>query len=200
MLINVLDLAVTLFLVMDPIGNVPMFVVSLNGIDKKRKTKILIRECLFALIIFTIFLFSGEYILKFLGISNYSLGVAGGIILFLIAIKMIFPDEKDANDYEGKKQRPEPFLVPLAIPLFAGPAALTTLILFCQNDKNTDLSIFLAMILAWFVSSIILVCSGKISELLGSDFIKALERLMGLILTTIAVQMLLSGIKNYFAL
>jgi len=187
--------AITLILVMDPIGNIPVFVSLLKSVDPKRRSRIIIRETGIALIILIAFLFAGNAILRSFQISTPALSIAGGIILFLIALKMIFPPELTV---ESVKQRGEPFIVPLAIPMLAGPSTMATVMLFASREPHLMVGWLVALLIAWFISTVILLLSNKLSRMLGETGLTALERLMGMVLTTLAVQMFLSGISEYF--
>lgn len=187
--------ALTLILVMDPVGNIPIFLSTLKGIDAKRQNKIIIRETLIAFLILVIFLFFGSYILHGLNITEPALYVAGGIILFLITIKMIFPsEEKKVVEKYGS----EPFIVPLAIPLTAGPSAIATVLLFATQEPTKMSLWFFAIILATIIFLIIMLCSRYLMKILGVRGLIAMERLMGMLLTTVAVQMFLQGLQLYF--
>lgn len=184
---------ITLFLVMDPLGNVPLFLSILKHVDQNRWQRIILREALFALLILTLFLFFGGYILSGMQISQPALSISGGVILFLIALKMIFPPV-EVPVYHAKKA--EPFIVPLAIPLLAGPSAMTIVMLLGTKNPAHNLVWFLALSVAWFFATLILVFSKFLGSVLGDRGLTALERLMGMILTTIAVQMGLNGIMQ----
>lgn len=192
---NIYSAAVTLFLVMDPLGNIPVFLSLLQQVEVKRRTRIILRESLIAFGILTLFLFCGKTILHSLHISEEALGISGGIILFLIAIKMLFPS---ANRYTSDKNLGEPFIVPMAIPLIAGPSAMTTVILFASQAPTQMGHLFAAVALASLISTLTLLAATPLQKLLGPKVIAALERLMGMILTTIAVQMFLTGWAMYF--
>ncbi|MCK5220237.1 MAG: NAAT family transporter, partial [Candidatus Aminicenantes bacterium] len=183
-----------LFLVMDPFGNIPFFISALKNVDPKRYKKIIIRELLIALIVLMLFLFFGHYILKVLGISEPSLTISGGIILFLIAIKMIFPRPggHHEEDVEG-----EPFIVPLAIPYVAGPSAMAAILLITSQEPGRWPEWMLALLLTWFVSGLIIFSSTFFIRFLGKRGLIAIERLMGMILITISVQMLMTGIVKF---
>ncbi|QBY04296.1 YhgN family NAAT transporter [Thalassotalea sp. HSM 43] len=191
---EMLTAAVTLFLIMDPLGNLPIFISVLKGIDSKRQRIILIRELIIALGIMLLFLFAGQKILDFLHLRQESVSIAGGIILFLIAIKMIFPSH---GSISGLPEGEEPFLVPLAVPMMAGPSILAALILMANQDPNRMTDWALALIIAWSASAVILFFSSAFQRILGNRGLTAMERLMGMILVMIAVQMLLDGIANY---
>ncbi|WP_417361588.1 YhgN family NAAT transporter [Gallaecimonas pentaromativorans] len=186
--------AVTLFLIMDPLGNMPVFISILKHLPPKRRRIILIRELCLALIIMLVFLFGGDTVLHFMGLKQESVSIAGGIILFLIAIKMIFPSP---GGLTGLAVGEEPFLVPMAIPLMAGPSILASLILMSNQVPNQLGLLTLALVGAWAVNAAILLCSEVLMKVLGERGLTAMERLMGMILVMISVQMLLDGIAHY---
>lgn len=194
--------AITLFLVMDPLGNIPVFLSLLGEIDPRRRVRIIVREMVIALAILVVFLFFGRYILAGLHISEPALSIGGGVVLFLIALRMIFP-RPDASTESGARADhtpgQEPLIVPLAVPLVAGPSAMAMVILFTTQYPDRVLNWFFALLIAWFASSLILLSAEVLRKYLGRRVIKALERLMGMILTTLAVEMLLSGIETYLA-
>jgi multiple antibiotic resistance protein len=192
---DVFSTAFLLFLVLDPIGNIPVFLSILENVPAQRHRRILIRELLIALAALVLFLFLGQYILAVLQISQGSLGAAGGIILFLIALRMVFPVPKGAlsEEIDG-----EPFIVPLAIPLIAGPAAMATLMLLMARAPGQWPEWLAALLLAWTVSGAILLLADRLARLLGRRTLMAAERLMGLILTAVAVEMLIQGIAQAY--
>ena len=194
---TVFSAAMLLLLVMDPFGNIPFFLSALKNVEEKRQKKIIIRELLIALTVLIIFLFAGKYILKVLHISEPSLSIAGGIILFLIAIRMIFPTPGGVfeENIDG-----EPFIVPLAIPYIAGPSAMASVLLISSRDPGRWPEWLLALTLAWITSGIIIFLASGLRRFLGKRGLIALERLMGMILTTIAVQMLMTGISQFLSL
>lgn len=192
---SIISAIVLLFLVLDPIGNIPLFLVALKEVPAFRHRHIILRESGVGLAILVLFLFTGRYILIGLNISQSSLSIAGGIILFIIAIKMIFAGSEAIF---GDKVTGEPFIVPLAIPLIAGPSAMSTVLLLMARDPSRWLQWLCALVLAWGVSVWILIFSSKISKFLGERGITAIERLMGMILVTVAVEMFISGIRNLF--
>ena len=166
-------------------------------IEPKRRRVVLIRELLFALVILYVFLFSGQAVLDFLNVKQETVSIAGGIILFLIALKMIFP--KAGGSPLGLAAGEEPYIVPLAIPLIAGPSTLAALILLSNQspDRMGDWS--LALGASWLVSATILLFSGTFHRVLGERGLTAMERLMGMILVMIAIQMFLDGVGTYFS-
>lgn len=189
--------AITLFLIMDPLGNLPIFMSVLKTIEPKRRKIVLARELIFSLGIMLVFLYSGQAVLEFLNIKQQAVSIAGGIILFLIGIKMIFPQP---GGVVATNSDEEPFLVPLAIPMVAGPSILAALILLANQDptRMTDWTIALGS--AWLASATILMFSGVLHRLLGERGLTAVERLMGMILIMISVQLFLDGIGNYFSI
>lgn len=193
---TVLSAIILLFLVMDPLGNAPVFLSILKDVDKNRWRKIIARELIIALAVLIVFLLCGRYILGLLQISEPALSIAGGIILFLIALKMIFSiyGGGDSESFEG-----EPLIVPLAIPLVAGPSAITTVLLLVTREPTRVFDWSLALVVAWLATAIILLLAVNLSKILGKRGLLALQRLMGMILTTIAVQMFLTGLTQYMA-
>lgn len=188
--------AIMLFLVMDPLGNIPAFLTVLHRVEPKRRKPIVLRETFIAFVTLTIFLFFGKYILEGMQISQPALGVSGGIILFLIAIRMIFTHDT-ASDRRASQ---EPFIVPLAIPLIAGPSTMTLVILISTQEPEHMWLWFSALVIAWLASAIILVFADNLSKILGERGLIAIEKLMGMVLTTMAVQMFLTGIAEFLHL
>jgi len=194
---DIISAATLLFLVMDPLGNIPVFLSVLDNVAPARRTRVLVRELLLALIVLVAFLYAGEVVLGFLGLSEHSIRIAGGIILFLIALKMVFPVARSAHASE--ELQGEPLLVPLAIPMVAGPSAMAVVMLLSTNEPGRMTEWLLALLAAWFISSIILVSATSLKRYLGQRGLVAIERLMGMLLIAIAVQMLLEGISAYMA-
>lgn len=186
---------ITLILVMDPLGNIPLFLSILKNIPPKRQAWIILRESFIAFIILTLFLFFGGNILHGLNITEPALNIAGGIVLFIISLRMIFPhpDTAAQDSIHG-----EPFIVPLAVPLTAGPATLATVLLFATQQPEQMGAWFGALTISAVVFTVVLLCSRYLMKILGQRGLIAVERLMGMILTTVAVQMFLSGISDYF--
>jgi multiple antibiotic resistance protein len=187
-----LSAAIVLFLVMDPLGNIVLFVTALRSVPAARRKRVVVRELLIAYGVLIVFLFTGEHLLHVLNISGPALTIAGGIVLFLIALRMVFPssDNTMAENIKG-----EPFLVPLAIPYVAGPSTLATLLLLMSREPQRWREWLLALSCAWLASAIILVLGGYIGEFLGRRGLLALERLMGLLLVALAVQMSIEGLR-----
>lgn len=191
---DLISATILLFLIMDPLGNVPIFLSILKDIEPRRRLFIIVREKLIALVVLMVLLYFGKNILDMLGLRAESVSVAGGIILFIIAIKMLFPGAKAEYDdqIEG-----EPLVVPLAIPLIAGPSLLATLLLMVSKEPERMLDWTLALVIAWSVSLLILLSSNLLQRLLGQRGLVAVERLMGMLLVAMAVQMFLDGISAY---
>ncbi|MBS3745393.1 MAG: YhgN family NAAT transporter [Wenzhouxiangellaceae bacterium] len=188
---------VLLFVVMDPLGNIPIFVSVLDHVRPERRYKVLARELLIALAILFAFLFGGQYLLAALHLSQYSVSVAGGIILFLIALKMIFPVPRQMRDDDEPDDDEEPFLVPLAVPMVAGPSAMAILLLLATRHPDRLGLWSLALFLAWAATAIILAAAPLIKHMLGKRGLIAVERLMGMLLVAISVQMFLEGITEF---
>lgn len=187
----------TLTLVMDPLGNIPLFMTALKGVSEERRRKVIARELFIALGIMVFFLLFGKYFVSALALDLTAMAVAGGIVLFLIAMQMIFPTHHShfADGPEG-----EPFIVPLAIPLIAGPSTLTTVLLFSLQDPGRTGLWFGVIGVSWLINAVILAgLSGWLSRLLGARGLLAMEKLMGMILVTISVQMIMTGLKKFMA-
>lgn len=185
---------VILLLVMDPVGNIPLFVALLRPVEPGRRTLVILRECAIAFLVLLLFVFFGNSILKLLGLSDSSLNIAGGLILFLIALRMIFrrPDGVFGDVISG-----EPFIVPLAIPSITGPTAIATVILMVSRAPQRMLEWVAAATIAMLITLSLLLFAERLSKLVGERGLLAFERLMGLILTAIAVEMLLQGIQSF---
>ena len=192
---DVLSAATLLFLTMDPLGNIPIYLSVLDDVAPERRLRVVVRELLLALVIMVVFLFFGRHLLSLMHLSQHAIRIAGGIILFLIALKMIFPMPRAAHTPD--ELQGEPLLVPLAVPMVAGPSALATVLLLATTDPNRMQDWMLALLLAWSVSAVILVSASQLKRLLGRRGLVALERLMGMLLIGIAVQMFLDGVTAY---
>ena len=180
---------------MDPLGNLPIVVAILKDLKPERRRFVLVRELVLSLVILLLFLYGGQSFLNLLGVKEEAVSIAGGIILFLIAIRMIFPPP---GGVVGLKEGEEPFLFPLAVPMIAGPSILAALILLANQQPGQMVDWTLALVGAWLVSSAILMFAPLLHRVLGERGLTAMERLMGMILVIIAVQMFLNGIGHYF--
>lgn len=193
---TIFAVALSLFLLMDPIGNIPLFLTILKEIDPKRQQRIIFRESLLALLLISTFYFLGEWLLGILGITPQAVRISGGIILFIIAIKLIFPSSNNGPQWSQNK---EPFLVPLAMPMIAGPAVLAGVMLYARQNVDHLISLT-GIFLAWVGSTIILMCAIPLKKILGQRGITACEKLMGLLLVMLGVQMFLDGIKQFLSI
>ncbi len=192
---SLLSITLTLFLIMNSVGHINGFLYLVKELDHKRQQKIIIREMFIALVVMFAFHYVGEWLLLILDVQPSTARVAVGIILFLMAIKMVFPSgELDTESLE----KDEPFIVPMAVPMIAGPSVLITIILYA-HDESSPYLILLAILIAWAVSVVILAFSPVIRRIMGNKALLAVERLMGLILTLMAVEMLLKGIQLFIA-
>jgi len=185
---------ILILLVTDPIGNIPNFIGVLQRVPPEKRRRVVLREVAIAYGILLGFMFFGDHILGLLHLTQTSLGIAGGVILFLIALRMVFPGESGAFGSHGTD---EPFIVPLAVPLIAGPSALATVLLVGSQAPNRMMEWVGALTAAMAVSAIVLSFAEPIRKMLGERATSAAERLMGLILTAIAIEMLLGGVRSF---
>ena len=192
---TVLAAILLLVIIMDPIGNVPVFLSILKNIPMERRKIIIIRELIIAFLILIFFMFVGRFLLQLLQIEQSSLGIAGGIILFIIAIRMIFPGTKPMFSHDEES---EPLVVPLAIPMIAGPSAIAAVILLMAQEPSRWTEWTIAVFVASLISGIILVSSEALRRKLGNRALTAIERLMGIFLIMISVDFILDGIKQTF--
>lgn len=191
---TVMSAAVLLFFVMDPLGNVPLFLTALRRVAPERHRRVILRELVIALGVLVAFLFLGKGLLALLKVSAEALTAAGGVILLLIALRMIFP----SSDHSLREDvHDEPFIVPLAVPYTAGPSALATVLLLASREPGRWPEWLLALVLAWLASSVVLYFAGGMSRVLGERGLVAMERLMGMLLVTVAMEMLLGGLRLY---
>ena len=190
---DLLSAVITLFLIMDPLGNVPIFLSVLKNVAPERRRTVLVREVLIAYFVLLLFLLLGDSVLRVLHVDQETISIAGGIVLFIIALRMIFPQTRA----HGALPEGEPLVVPLAIPLIAGPSALAALLLLQRSDPGGTMALWLAMSIAWFLTAAILIAAPFFYRILGERGLMAMERLMGMVLVMIAVQMLLDGISAF---
>lgn len=188
---DITSAAILLFLIMDPLGNVPVFLSLLKTLPERRRRIVLARELLIALVVLLVFLYSGRALLELLHLRQESVSIAGGIVLFLIGLRMVFPTREGVF---GDLPDGEPFIVPMAIPCIAGPSTIAALLLLAPG-RAADWTI--ALIAAWLASAVILFAATTLYRWLGERTLSALERLMGMLLVAISVQMFLDGVKNY---
>lgn len=190
---EIIALAFILFLIMDPVGNCSSYLSLVKNSSPTERKRIIIREMFIALAVMILFNFIGEYLFSILKISEKTVRLASGVILFLAAIKILFPsmDSPRANLPEGK-----PYIVPLAIPLIAGPSLLATIMLFAHIEPNLTV-MFPAILLAWGAASFVLLNAGSLQKFLGDNGLIACERLMGMVLVLLAIQRFLEGIQQF---
>ncbi len=189
-MLDIINTAVVFFLIMDPLGNVPLFLAVLKDVDATRHLRITIRELCIAYVALLVYLFAGRYVLDFLNLSQAAISISGGIILFIIAMRMIFPSK---NGVFGDTDDGEPLIVPLAIPAVAGPSILAVLMLMTQTKPLIDLSA--SITLAWICTAVILLAATPLHKILGRRGLSAIERLMGMILVMMSVQMMLNALQ-----
>lgn len=190
-----LSATILLLLITDPFGNIPIFANALRCVAPARRARVILREVLIAFALLLLFMFVGEGFLRVMNLSEMALQMAGGVILFLIALRMVFPPPTaQAVDEPG-----EPLIVPLAIPALAGPSALATVMLLVAQAPQRRLEWIAALSVTMAVCAVVLVLAERIQRVLGNRFVTAVERLMGLILVAVAVQMLLGGLKAFLS-
>ena len=186
---------ILLLLVLDPFGSLPIFISTLGGVLPERRTRVAVREVTIAFIVLLGFMVAGQAFLTLMRLSERSLEVAGGVILIIIAIRMIFGGgEIYGADVRGR----EPFIFPLAVPLLAGPSAMATVLLLASRQPEHLFEWIGALSCALAVSCVVLLAADRIRRVLGSQMVAAVEKLMGLVLTAVATEMILAGLKRYF--
>lgn len=187
---------VLLLIVCDPFGNIPLFVSALQGVPRERRVAIILRECLIAFAVLVTFVFIGAPFLRLLGLSELSLQIGGGVVLMLVALRMVFPTPEGIF---GQTPAGEPFIVPLAVPALAGPSALATVLLLVARDPARLWQWVAAIAVVMLVSAVVLGFAERMMRLLGERVTLAFERLLGLVLAAIAVELILRGIKTFIA-
>jgi MarC family membrane protein len=193
---NALSAFVLLLLVLDPLGSLPIFIAVMQSVAPERRRIVALREVAIAFAVLVLFMLGGRGFLRLMHLSERSLEVAGGVILLLIAIRMVFQSGADIYASNGKPR--EPLVFPLAVPLLAGPSAMATVLLLASRQPAQMLQWIGALAAALAVSCVVLLTAGRLRRLLGHSMISAIEKLMGLVLTAIAVEMILAGLKRYF--
>jgi small neutral amino acid transporter SnatA (MarC family) len=192
---TVLSAGVMLFLVLDPIGNVPFFLSILKEVPPRRRRWVMVRELLIALGVLVAFLLGGRELLAIMQLRQEAISIGGGIVLFLIAIKMVFPP-RDGGIF-GPAGEGEPFIVPLAIPGVAGPSAMAALLLLTSTQPGREVEWGIALLVAWLATAAILLTSTWLFKFLGESVLTALERVMGMLLIALSVQLFLGGLETY---
>ncbi len=192
---SLFNITMTLFFIMDPVGNLSSYLTMVKELNPKRQKWIIFREMLIALVVMLFFNYLGEYIFNFLDLSETTVRLSSGVILFLIAIKILFManDSPRANLPKG-----EPFIFPLAIPLIAGPALMATIMLYAHLEPTQSVMIF-AILVAWLLSVLIFLFASPIKRLLGNNGLMACERLIGMVLVLVAIQRFLEGILLFWS-
>ncbi len=184
---------ILLVLITDPIGNIPVFANALKHVAPQRRAQVILREISIAFLLLLTFMFVGEGFLRVMNLSDLSLQIGGGVILFLIALRMVFPPP-EAQETE---QWVEPLIVPLAIPAIAGPSALATVLLLVSQQPERRMEWVAALCVTMAISAVVLVSAERIQRLIGSRLTTAVERLMGLVLVSVAIEMMLRGAKTF---
>ena len=190
-----LSAALLLFLILDPLGNIPVFLGLLKPLPDHRRRIVLARELLIALAVLFVFLWGGQYLLELMHLRQESVSIAGGIVLFLIGLKMIFPS---GEGMFGEVPDGEPFIVPMAIPLVAGPSGMAAVMLLAAQEPGRMGDWSLALVLAWLATAVLLFSATYLYKVLGMRVLMAVERLMGMLLVALSVQMLLDGVATYW--
>jgi multiple antibiotic resistance protein len=193
---EIISISVTLFLIMDPFGNIPAFLTILERVPPTRRRLVLTRELLLALAVIIGFVFCGRFVMGFLGLRSESVTIAGGIILFIIGLRMVFSGREPSgeNDLDG-----EPLLVPLAIPLIAGPSLLAVLLVFSSGGDLGTPNLLGAALIAWSATFIVLFSSTFLIKFFTRRGLTAVARLMGMVLLALAVQLLIDGLTGYLS-
>jgi MarC family membrane protein len=189
-----LSATILLVLITDPIGNIPIFANALKHVAPERRPRVILREILIAFALLLTFMFVGESFLRVMNLSELSLQIGGGVILFLIALRMVFPPPAGGADEE---QMVEPLIVPLAVPAIAGPSALATVLLLVSQQPDKRLEWIGALCVTMLVSAVVLVSAERIQRIIGTRLVVAVERLMGLVLVSVAIEMMLRGFKTF---
>lgn len=190
-----LSALILLLLVLDPLGSLPIYIPIMNAVPRERRRRVALREAAIAFAVLLGFMFAGEAFLRVMHLSERSLEVAGGVILLMVAIRMIFGAE---GGVYGTPEGKEPLIFPLAVPLLAGPSAMATVLLLASRQPDRVMTWVAALTVAMALSGFVLLACERIRRLLGDSVVAAVEKLMGLVLTAIAVEMILAGLKRYF--
>jgi MarC family membrane protein len=199
---------ILLLLVLDPFGTLPVFLSVLSGVAPKRRPWVALREAIIAFLVLLGFMLGGDAFLRVMRLSERSLEVAGGVILLLVSIKIIFSSGRQlfggdsvvaAQQESAASRHREPFVFPIAVPLLAGPSAMATVLLLASRQPAQMWDWILALSGAVGVCALVLLASEPLHRWLGDSVVQAIEKLMGLVLCAIAVEMILAGMKHYFA-
>jgi len=193
----------TMFIIIDPPGLAPVFIALTQGMSVAQRRAIAIRACLVSACLLMVFLFLGEAVLGFIGISMDAFRIAGGILLFLTALDMLFQRRqarREDNAAEGQAEHhDDPSVFPLALPMIVGPGAITTIILLAgQADGAADCGAIAGVILAVLVIVFLaFLASNTIERALGKTGLNILTRVLGMLLAALAVQFILDGLLGF---
>ena len=190
---SIIQLAMIFFIMTNPIGNSPAIIALIKDYSISEQQKILFRESIFSMLVAIFFLLVGETFLSSLNIQNFALTTSGGILLFLVSLKMIFSSQSENQTAQPKQA---PYLVPIATPLLSGAGLLTTIMLYSKQEAN-DMKIFLAILIAWVGVTVVLVSAPYLQIFLGKRGLAALEQLMGMLLTMIGIEMIVQGMSLF---
>jgi multiple antibiotic resistance protein len=187
------SISLALFLIMDPLGSISSFLKMVEGIDPKRQRLIIVREMLIALLVMVLFNYIGEGIYELLQVSDPAVKLSSGVILFITAVQILFPNLTNIRD---KLPKEEPFIIPLAIPLIAGPSVLATIMLYAHMEQSQPVMLF-SILCAWTGALLVMLASKPLHRALGENGLMACEKLMGMVLVLIAIQRFLDGVEQY---
>ena len=192
---TIFSISLVLFLIMDPIGNIASFLKMMEGTDPKRQKKIVLREMLIALLAMVVFNYIGEGIYELLQISDPAVRLSSGVILFIISVQILFPNLIGLRENLPKE---EPFIIPLAIPLIAGPSVLATIMLYAHMEQSQPVML-ISILCAWIAALIVMLASRPLYKTMGENGLMACEKLMGMVLVLMAIQRFLDGVEQYVA-
>jgi len=192
---SLLSISLVLFLIMDPIGNISPYIAMTRKLSPNRHKIVIIREMLIALIVMIIFNYLGETIFNVLEISETAVKLSSGVILFLFAVRILFPTLRSPR---ANLPEEEPFIIPLAIPLIAGPSLLATIMLFAHMESSQEIMLA-AIFIAWLAAVVVLFFAPQLQRLLSDNGLMALERLMGMVLVLLAIQRFMEGVQQFIA-
>lgn len=184
---------ILLVLITDPVGNIPIFANALKHVSPERRPWVILREILIAFLLLLTFMFVGERFLAVMNLSDLALQIGGGVILFLIALRMVFPPPSS----DDPEQMEEPLIVPLAVPAVAGPSALATVLLLVSQQPDQRMEWIGALCVTMLVSAVVLVSAERIQRVIGTRLVVAVERLMGLVLVAVSIEMMLRGVRTF---
>lgn len=192
---TIFSISLVLFLIMDPIGNISSFLKMVEEIPPKKQNMILIREMLIALLVMVIFNYIGEGIYELLQISDPAVRLSSGVILFIISVQILFPNLSGLRENLPKE---EPFIIPFAIPLIAGPSVLATIMLYAHMEQSQPVMLF-SILCAWILALLVMIAAKPLYKIMGENGLMACEKLMGMVLVLIAIQRFLDGVEQYVA-